>query len=154
MWARLGFDLSRPSRLVARSGHPMRGVPFECAIRLTHRASLDCHQQLNRVRGRTRGTGAHRAKAHDDHVRRRRRIQPSHGWRRSRDLRPGLIPRPRGPAAGRARAAHHSGPERLARPYPAVDFHLPSFAGLSWRSPVTAEGVEKVRSEPSPGVRF
>ncbi len=32
-------------------------------------------------------------------------------------------------------AAHHSGPERLARPYSAVDFHLLSFASLSWRSP-------------------
>ncbi len=32
-------------------------------------------------------------------------------------------------------AAHHSGPERLARPYCAVDFHLLSFADLSWRSP-------------------
>ena len=31
-------------------------------------------------------------------------------------------------------AAHHSGPERLARPYSAVDFHLLSFASLSWRS--------------------
>ncbi len=31
-------------------------------------------------------------------------------------------------------AAHHSGPERLARPYSVVDFHLLSFASLSWRS--------------------
>ena len=35
-------------------------------------------------------------------------------------------------------AAHHSGPERLARPYSAVDFHLLSFASLSWRSPLLA----------------
>ena len=35
-------------------------------------------------------------------------------------------------------AAHHSGPERLARPYSAVDFHLLSFASLSWRSPFLA----------------
>ena len=35
-------------------------------------------------------------------------------------------------------AAHHSGPERLARPYSAVDFHLLSFASLSWRSPLMA----------------
>ena len=35
-------------------------------------------------------------------------------------------------------AAHHSGPKRLAGPCSAVDFHLPSFAGLSWRSPVMA----------------
>ncbi len=32
-------------------------------------------------------------------------------------------------------AAHHSGSERLARPYSAADFHLLSFASLSWRSP-------------------
>ncbi len=31
-------------------------------------------------------------------------------------------------------AAHHSGSGRLARPYPAKDFHLLSFASLSWRS--------------------
>ena len=31
-------------------------------------------------------------------------------------------------------AAHHSGPERLARPYSAVDFHLLSFVSLSWRT--------------------
>jgi hypothetical protein len=37
--------------------------------------------------------------------------------------------------------AHHSGPERLARPYSAVDFHLLSFASLSWRSPILAEGA-------------
>ena len=36
-------------------------------------------------------------------------------------------------------AAHHSGPERLARPYSAVDFHLLSFASLSWRSPLVAK---------------
>ncbi len=36
-------------------------------------------------------------------------------------------------------AAHHSGPERLARPYSAVDFHLLSFASLSWRSPNLAK---------------
>ena len=35
-------------------------------------------------------------------------------------------------------AAHHSGPERLARPYSAVDFHLLSFASLSWRSRLLA----------------
>ena len=35
-------------------------------------------------------------------------------------------------------AAHHSGPERLARPYSAVDFHLLSFASLSWRTPLMA----------------
>jgi hypothetical protein len=35
-------------------------------------------------------------------------------------------------------AAHHSGPERLARPYSAVDLHLLSFASLSWRSLVVA----------------
>jgi len=32
-------------------------------------------------------------------------------------------------------AAHHSGPERLARPFSAVDFHLLSLASLSWRPP-------------------
>ncbi len=31
-------------------------------------------------------------------------------------------------------AAHHSGPERLASPYSVEDFHLLSFASLSWRS--------------------
>jgi hypothetical protein len=31
-------------------------------------------------------------------------------------------------------AAHHSGPERLAKPYSVEDFHLLSFASLSWRS--------------------
>ncbi len=36
-------------------------------------------------------------------------------------------------------AAHHSGPERPARPYSAVDFHLLSFASLSWRSPLVAK---------------
>ncbi len=36
-------------------------------------------------------------------------------------------------------AAHHSGPERLARPYPAKDFHLLSFASLSWRSRLLAK---------------
>ena len=35
-------------------------------------------------------------------------------------------------------AAHHSGSGRLARPYPAKDFHLLSFASLSWRSPFLA----------------
>ncbi len=35
-------------------------------------------------------------------------------------------------------AAHHSGPGRLARPYTAGDFHLLSFASLSWRSPLMA----------------
>jgi hypothetical protein len=36
-------------------------------------------------------------------------------------------------------AAHHSGPERLARPYSAVDLHLLSFASLSWRSLLLAK---------------
>ncbi len=36
-------------------------------------------------------------------------------------------------------AAHHSGPERLARPYSAVDSHLLSFASLSWRTPDLGE---------------
>ena len=30
---------------------------------------------------------------------------------------------------------HHSGPGRLARPYPVEDFHLLFFASLSWRTP-------------------
>ena len=30
--------------------------------------------------------------------------------------------------------AHHSGPRRWARPYLVEDFHLLSFAGLSWRT--------------------
>jgi hypothetical protein len=44
-------------------------------------------------------------------------------------------------------AAHHSGPERLARPCSAVDFHLLSFASLSWRSLVSADCVEKLGHE-------
>lgn len=40
----------------------------------------------------------------------------------------------------RPELAHHSGPERLARPYSAVDFHLLSFARLSWRTPVWVKG--------------
>ena len=32
-------------------------------------------------------------------------------------------------------AAHHSGPGRLAKPYPVEDLHLLSFASLSWRTP-------------------
>ena len=35
-------------------------------------------------------------------------------------------------------AAHHSGPKRLAKPYSAGDFHLLSFASLSWRSRLLA----------------
>ena len=35
-------------------------------------------------------------------------------------------------------AAHHSGPGRLATPYPVKDFHLLSFASLSWCSPPVA----------------
>jgi hypothetical protein len=31
-------------------------------------------------------------------------------------------------------AAHHSGPGRLARPYPVKDLHLLSFASFSWRT--------------------
>jgi len=51
-------------------------------------------------------------------------------------------------------AAHHSGPERLARPYSAVDFHLLSFASLSWRSPLLAincltEGVNSGDNKPA-----
>jgi len=34
------------------------------AVGLTHRASIDCHQQLTRVRGRAGGMGGHRAEAH------------------------------------------------------------------------------------------
>jgi hypothetical protein len=41
-------------------------------------------------------------------------------------------------------AAHHSGPERLAGPYSAVDLHLLSFASLSWRS------LSLAMSAPSP----
>jgi hypothetical protein len=33
-------------------------------------------------------------------------------------------------------AAHHSGPGRLARPYPVEDLHLLSFASFSWRTPI------------------
>ncbi len=56
-------------------------------------------------------------------------------------------------------AAHHSGPERLARPYSAVDFHLLSFASLSWRSRLVAKnagtGVARIWSvvTPTPGVK-
>jgi hypothetical protein len=41
-------------------------------------------------------------------------------------------------------AAHHSGPERLARPYSAGDFHLLSFASLSWRSRLVAKNPRSV----------
>ena len=34
--------------------------------------------------------------------------------------------------------AHHSGPKRLARPYFVEDFHLLSFASLSWRTLIRA----------------
>ena len=54
-------------------------------------------------------------------------------------------------------AAHHSGPERLARPCSVVDFHLLSFASLSWRSPdrvnygpfslLTDESVDRPRTD-------
>jgi hypothetical protein len=40
-------------------------------------------------------------------------------------------------------AAHHSGPERLAGPYSAVDLHLLSFASLSWRSLSLAKTAPK-----------
>jgi hypothetical protein len=33
-------------------------------------------------------------------------------------------------------AAHHSGPGRLAKPFPVEDLHLLSFASLSWRTPL------------------
>jgi hypothetical protein len=34
--------------------------------------------------------------------------------------------------------AHHSGPRQLAKPYLVGDFHLLSFASLSWRTPFCA----------------
>ena len=37
-------------------------------------------------------------------------------------------------------AAHHSGPKRLAKPYFVENFHLLSFASLSWRSRLLAMG--------------
>ena len=45
--------------LLARSGHwsPMRGECLDCAVRLVRRASVDCHHQLIRVRGRAGGCG-------------------------------------------------------------------------------------------------
>jgi len=33
-------------------------------------------------------------------------------------------------------AVHHSGPGRLAKPYPVEDLHLLFFASLSWRTPL------------------
>ena len=41
--------------LIARTGHssPMRGECPDCAVGLTYRASLDCHQQLIRVAAMT-----------------------------------------------------------------------------------------------------
>ncbi len=36
--------------------------------------------------------------------------------------------------------------ERLARPYSAVDFHLLSFASLSWRTPLVGHGISRARS--------
>ncbi len=47
-----------------------------------------------------------------------------------------------------------SGPERPARPYSAVDFHLLSFASLSWHSPLLAEVIcppRLVTQHESPG---
>ncbi len=44
-------------------------------------------------------------------------------------------------------AAHHSGPKRLARPYSAVDFHLLSFASLSWRTPLLATSDGSARRQ-------
>jgi len=35
--------------------------------------------------------------------------------------------------------AHHSGPRQLAKPYLVEDFHLLSFASLSWRTPFWAD---------------
>ena len=50
-------------------------------------------------------------------------------------------------------AAHHSGSGRLARPYPAKDFHLLSFASLSWRSPQLAIEILKWLEDPGAGLR-
>ncbi len=40
--------------------------------------------------------------------------------------------------------AHHSGPGRLAKPFPVEDLHLLSFASFAWRTPLLAD------SRPSP----
>ncbi len=48
-------------------------------------------------------------------------------------------------------AAHHSGPERLARPYSAVDFHLLSFASLSWRSRLRVKSPRQPGPSPTSG---
>ncbi len=46
----------------------MRSAPFGCAIRLAHQASIDCHQHLILVRGRSRGRGGHRTQTGRHHV--------------------------------------------------------------------------------------
>jgi hypothetical protein len=50
-------------------------------------------------------------------------------------------------------AAHHSGPERLARPCSVVDFHLLSFASLSWRSPPRVISGRQGRALTTSGIR-
>ena len=64
--AKRGLELP----LIAKLGHsnPMHSVPFDCAIRLAHRASLDCHQQRIRVRGYSRGGGRCGTQARRHHV--------------------------------------------------------------------------------------
>ena len=49
-------------------------------------------------------------------------------------------------------AAHHSGPGRLARPYPVEDFHLLSFASLSWRSRLMATPRPSGRAQSRSGI--
>ncbi len=41
----------------------MHGAPFDCANRLAHLASLDCHQQLIRVRWSAGGRGRYGTQA-------------------------------------------------------------------------------------------
>src|SRR5262245_32686222 len=52
-----------------------------------------------------------------------------------------------------ASTSHHSGPGRLARPYPAKDWHLLSFAGVTWRtlgSVRPGRALRRVRSPDNP----
>ena len=57
----------------------MRDGCLDCAIRLTYGASIDCHQQLFRVRGRSRDRGWCRTQARGDHVGRRGRLLAADG---------------------------------------------------------------------------
>ena len=45
-------------------------------------------------------------------------------------------------------AAHHSGPGRLAIPYPVKDLHLLFFASFAWRTPSWVQTLTSSASAP------